>query len=147
MPLNGARADEQLRADLGVRAPIACKPRDMLLLWRELVACVIAALAHLFAGGQQLTPRTFRKPVRAHHDQHLVGGPQLRARVHPPVLSAQPLAVDQVAAGEVRTKTAVAQPVDRLPIVALGGVSLTQQRPRARLEAKPPAAVTVVRAG
>src|SRR5690242_19354569 len=54
MPFDRARAQEQLGADLGVRAPIAGEARDLLLLRRELVARVVAALADLLAGREQL---------------------------------------------------------------------------------------------
>ena len=52
--LDGARADEQLRADLGVRAAVAGEPGDLRLLRRERVARLGGALARRLAGGQQL---------------------------------------------------------------------------------------------
>src|SRR5580698_10668094 len=54
VPLDRARADEQLRADLRVRQAVAGQPGDLLLLRRELVARVGASLAHLLARGEQL---------------------------------------------------------------------------------------------
>src|SRR6478752_2049194 len=53
VPLDGARAEEELGADLRVRPPLAREEGDVLLLGRELVAGVLAALAHLLAGGEQ----------------------------------------------------------------------------------------------
>jgi hypothetical protein len=38
VPFDGARAQEQLAADLRVRESLACEARDLLLLWRQLIA-------------------------------------------------------------------------------------------------------------
>ena len=54
VPLDGARADEQLRADLRVRQALACEPGDLLLLRRELLACPGATLVRFLACRQQL---------------------------------------------------------------------------------------------
>src|SRR4051794_15584961 len=54
MPLDGARADEQLRADLGIRAPIARQAGDLRLLRGELVARLHRALADGLTRGEQL---------------------------------------------------------------------------------------------
>ena len=66
--LDGARADEQLGADLRVREPVAGEPGDLRLLGGELVARLDGALAHGLAGGQQLARgrarRTPRRPSR-----------------------------------------------------------------------------------
>ena len=56
VPLDGARTEEELGADLRVRATVASEPSDLLLLGRQLVAGVVAPLADLLAGGQQLVP-------------------------------------------------------------------------------------------
>src|SRR4051812_18941670 len=37
MPFDGSRADEELRANLGVRKPVAWKPRDLPLLRRQVI--------------------------------------------------------------------------------------------------------------
>ena len=50
VPFDRARAQEELRRDLGVRQAVAGEPRDLLLLRGELVARVIAPAAHLLAG-------------------------------------------------------------------------------------------------
>ena len=57
-----------------------------------------------------------------------MGGAQLLARVGAAALAAQPFAVQQVGAGQLGTEPGAAQPVDRLPVVSLGGFSLAQQR-------------------
>jgi len=56
VPLDSARADEQLRADLWIRSSISGQPGDLLLLRRELVARVVPALARLLSRRPQLTP-------------------------------------------------------------------------------------------
>src|SRR6266516_7128105 len=52
--LDGTRADEQPRADLGVREAVAGEPRDLGLLGGELAAGLDAAFAGGLAGGAQL---------------------------------------------------------------------------------------------
>src|SRR3954447_11664272 len=69
VPFDGARAEEELGADLRVRPPVAREPGDVLLLRGELVARVVAALAHLLAGGQQLVAGTFGEPRGAHRQE------------------------------------------------------------------------------
>ena len=54
-----------------------------------------------------------------------MGRAQLLARVDPAILAAQPLAIEQVRAGELRTQPGAAQPLDRLAIQLVGG-----RRPR-----------------
>ncbi len=61
-------------------------------------------------------------------------GPQLRPGVHPAVLAAQPLAVQQVSAGQFRAELSAAEPVDRLAVQALGGLALAHQRTGAGLD-------------
>src|SRR6266516_6336147 len=59
VPLNGAGADEQFRADLGVGASVAGQPDDVLLLRGELAVRVDLAFADLLAGGEQFAARAF----------------------------------------------------------------------------------------
>src|SRR5689334_2723568 len=49
VPLDRARAEEELRADLLIRLPRRGEPRDLLFLCSELAACLVTALAHLLA--------------------------------------------------------------------------------------------------
>jgi len=66
-----------------------------------------------------------------------VGGPQLLACIGTSVLKAQPLAVEQVRAGQFGPQRRTSEPVDRLAVEALGGLALAQQRARARLDSQP----------
>src|SRR6478735_9031302 len=59
--LDGARADEELRADLRVRLTFARQTGDLRLLRGQIVVGVDAATARGLAGGQQLAPRSFRE--------------------------------------------------------------------------------------
>src|SRR5438132_7186180 len=54
--LDGARANEQLGAYLGVRLAICGESSDLRLLRGEGLACLVGSLARGFAGGQQLAP-------------------------------------------------------------------------------------------
>ena len=85
VPLDRAGAEVELGADLRVRSAVAGEPGDVLLLRRELVACLVEALAHLGAGGQQLVPGALGERVGAHGDERVVCAPQLFARVDAPV--------------------------------------------------------------
>ncbi len=51
---DGVLADEQPRADLGVREAVAGEPRDLGLLGGEVVPGLDGAFADTLAGGQQL---------------------------------------------------------------------------------------------
>src|SRR5438132_13778941 len=54
VPLDRARAEEELRADLLICLPVRGEPRDLLLLRGELAACLVTPFADLFAGREQL---------------------------------------------------------------------------------------------
>jgi hypothetical protein len=68
--------------------------------------------------------------------EHVVGGPQALARVQPPALTAQPLAVQQAGAGQIGAELGAAKPVDRFSVQTLGGLVFAQQRPAAGLDAE-----------
>src|SRR3954466_10305152 len=54
MPLDGAVAEEQLRADLQVGVSLGGEARDLRLLHRERIVARVGALARGLAGGAQL---------------------------------------------------------------------------------------------
>ena len=58
-----------------------------------------------------------------------MGGAELRARVDPAALAAQPLAVEQVSAGQLGTQPGAAQSLDRLAIGGLGVLALARAAP------------------
>ena len=71
----------------------------MLFLRGELVVGVDLAFADLLAGGKQFPARALGKCVGADRGEQGLRVPQLVAGVEPPVLVAEPLAVEQVGAG------------------------------------------------
>ena len=72
-------------------------------------------------------------------DEQLVGDAQLLARVDAPALAAQPLAVEQVRAGELRPQPGAAEPLDRLAVEAARPPSPSLSSARdARLDAERP---------
>src|SRR5690242_12171784 len=101
MPFNGAGADEQFRADLRIGAAVSGQPGDVFFLWSELDSSVDLPFTHLLAGGEQLSPGSFGECVGPHHCKQLVGGVQLVTCVDSAVLASEPLAVEEVGAGEV----------------------------------------------
>ena len=77
---------------------------------------------------------------RLHADRRelVVGGAELHAGVDAAILPAQPLAVEQVGAGELGAQSCAAEPLDRLAVQALGGLAVAQQRTGARPYAEGP---------
>src|SRR5206468_3471495 len=126
-------------------AAVASELRDVPLLRGELVVRLDGALAHPLAGGLQFDAGTLGECFHADRGEQVVGGAELRARIGTPALAAQPLAVEQVRAGEFRTQPRTTQPLDRFAIQALGGLALAQQRARASLDPQAPAGVAGVR--
>jgi hypothetical protein len=57
-----------------------------------------------------------------------MGRAQLLARVDAPALAAQPLAVEQMGAGELDADAGTPEARDRLAVEVLGGLVLAQQR-------------------
>src|SRR4029079_10107616 len=73
VPLDGLRADVQLRRNLMVRAPPAGEPGDLLLSRGKLGAGLVTACAHLLSRGQKLAPGPFGEGLHADPDERLVG--------------------------------------------------------------------------
>src|SRR5215218_9753443 len=124
VPFDRARAEEELGADLRVGPPVAREPGDVLLLRGELVARVVAALAHLLAGGQQLVPGTLGESRCARRQEHVARDAQLLARIDAPALAAQPFPEEQTCACQLHAQARAGEAVDRLTVQALGGVSI-----------------------
>src|SRR3954447_193658 len=129
MPLDRTRADEELCADLGIRAALGGEACDLRLLRGELVTRVGRALAHRLARRHPLTARAFGESVHAGDIRpHPVCNPEMLTSFGAPALASQPLAVDQVGAGERRSYPRAAQTGDRLAIQRLRNVALAEQR-------------------
>src|SRR5215472_19135176 len=73
VPLDRARADEQLRADLRVRKAVAGEPGDLLLLRRELLPRAGTALAYPLARRQQLAVGALGERLHADRVEQAVG--------------------------------------------------------------------------
>src|SRR6266516_5220734 len=101
VPLNGAGADEQFRADLGVGASVSGQPDDVLLLRGELAVGVDLAFADLLAGGEQFAARALGEGLGPDLGEQVIGGVQLVAGVEPPGLAAEPLTVEQMGPGQL----------------------------------------------
>ena len=94
----------RLRADLRVRQAVAGEPGDLRLLRGQLVARLGAALADRLAGGEQLAAGALGERLDAHLGEHVVRRAQLLAGVDAPALAAQPFAVEQMRARELRAQ-------------------------------------------
>src|SRR5215472_5295083 len=70
--------------------------------------------------------------------EHLPGGAQLLACVRAAVVPAQPLAVEQLPAGQFGTDAGAAEAVDRLTVEPLGGLALAEQGGQAGLDPQRP---------
>jgi hypothetical protein len=142
VPLHRARAEEELGPDLRVRLPAGGQARDLGLLRGQLVERLDRALTHGLAGGQQLAPGALGERLHADVREHHVRDSQLLTGVDATVLAPQPLAVQEVRAGQRGTDLDARQPFDRLLVEPLGRIPLGQHRCRAREGSKRP-----VRAG
>jgi pimeloyl-ACP methyl ester carboxylesterase len=74
---------------------------DLRLLGGEDVARVQGAPARGPAGGREFAMGTLGEPVGSDAAEGVVGGPELLARVHAPVLPTKPFAVHELGAAEV----------------------------------------------
>ena len=120
MPFNGAGADEQPGSDLGVGESLSNHPSDLGFLGGEVADRLDGAFTDGLTGCGQLAGGPIGKDVGAHGGERLVGGAQLLARIEATVGAAQPLAVEQVGASKFAPDERVAEPLDRLAVVALG---------------------------
>jgi hypothetical protein len=83
------------------------------LLGGQLAGGLDGALAGDLAGGQPLTPRPLTERLHTHRVQHVASGGQLLPRVSAQALVAQPLAVEQVDAGELGSNAGAFEVRDR----------------------------------
>src|SRR5262245_54219663 len=102
MPFDGAMAEEEARADLGVGEAVAREPCDLLLLRRERLALVDGARTRLLACRDELDAGAFCERLHADHRQEVVRRAQLDARLGAATLGPQPLAVEEMRACELR---------------------------------------------
>src|SRR2546423_130992 len=133
-----ARADEEPRADLGVGMAVPGEPRDLGLSRGEPIRRFDGAFAGGLAAGQQLARGALLEPLHAHRREHLVRGAQLLAGIQAPFPAAQPFAVEEVGASELRADPGAGEPLDRLAVEVLGGLVVAEQGARAGLDAQRP---------
>jgi len=118
MPLDGAVAEEQLLADLGVGEPVKGQPGYLRFLRREGITGVFGALADGFARGQEFALRPVGGRMGTHRIERRVGRFQLGTRSDTAVFTSKPLAVDELRArGGRRRETvqAARSPPDTAP--------------------------------
>ena len=73
-------------------------------------------------------------------------GTELLAGIGAPVLAAQPLAVDEMGAGDWQPDAGATQAVERAAVQALGAIDLAEQRAPVGLDAERPVAAASARA-
>ena len=135
MPLDGAVAEEQLLADLGVGEPVKGQPGYLRFLRREGITGVFGALADGFARGQEFALRPVGGRMGTHRIERRVGRFQLGTRIDTAVFTSKPLAVDELRARVVDDDARPSKLLDRLQIQLLGTRSMCEQRTRAGLDA------------
>jgi hypothetical protein len=101
VPLDGAGAEEEAGSDLGIGEAVPGEPGDLALLSCEVIPGLDGPFAYPLAGGQQFAPGAFGERLHTGRQQHLVRGTELGARVGLAALAAEPLAVDEMGAGEL----------------------------------------------
>jgi hypothetical protein len=82
----------------------------------------------MLTGGRQLAAGPLGPRLDPHGVQHLVSIAQLLTRLGGAALAAQPFAVEQVGAGQLRPELGAAEPVDRFAVERPDGLTLAQQR-------------------
>jgi hypothetical protein len=73
VPLDGARAEEQLGGDLRVRTALACQFGDLGFLGGEVVSAFGASFAWLPTCGRELTAGALGECAHAESGEHVVG--------------------------------------------------------------------------
>jgi hypothetical protein len=126
--LDRAGADEQSGPDLRVGEPVARQLRDPVLLGCQPGPRLGPPAARRLAGRAQLVPSPGGERLEPHLREQVLRHAQLLARLQPPPLAAQPLAVDEVRAGEVHAHTRAPERVDRLAVEPLGGLAFAEER-------------------
>ena len=129
MPFDGAGGQEQLGADLRIAEPVTSEPGDLQFLRGELIARLDLALADGLTRGQQLATAALGERLHPHRGEAFVGSPELLARVPAAALPAEPLAVQKMGADQGGTRAGAAEPLDRLAVEALRGLTVAEQRP------------------
>src|SRR5262245_22392699 len=145
MPLDGARAEEQLCSDLVVGEAVAREPGDLALLRGQLVARLDRPLSHLLARHAKLVAGALGERLHSDRREALVRAAQLLARVDAPALAAQPFAVQQARTRELGTEPRAAEMLDRGSIQLLRVARSRHQRASARLDAGDPVGATGAR--
>src|SRR6201996_5135943 len=126
--LDRARADEEPGADLRVRESITPHLCDLRLLGGQPRGGPRRTGSNGLAGGEQLPAGPLCERSGSHRGEHLVCGPALFARVDPALLTAQPLSVEQMRPGQIQRDPAATEPLDRLPVMLLGGLAVAHER-------------------
>src|SRR5260221_8000293 len=99
VPPDGARAEDELRADVLIGLPARGEPRDLILLRGELATCLVTPFAYLLAGGEQLAAGAFFERGGAAADEQLLRRAGLPPRGPPAGLPPPPIPPDPGRAG------------------------------------------------
>src|SRR6266700_4984424 len=123
VPFDRPWTEEQHGADLPVGTAVTGEPGDLFFLRRKLVARLAAALAQFLARCGQFATCPLGERLHSDRGEHVVGRSQLLARVDATPLAAQPLAVEQMRAGEFGAEACAPETFDRLAVelIRVGG--------------------------
>src|SRR5262249_55099446 len=127
--LHRSRADEELRADVGVGETIPGELGDLRLLGREHATRLVGTGPGSLPRCLELPPGALGERLGPGMAEHLVCGSKFVAGVDAPVLAAQPLAVDQVCAREMDGDPRAPESFYCLAVQELGSLAVAQQRP------------------
>src|SRR5512132_3804439 len=98
---DGAVADVEALADSSIRKARCGEPGDLRLALGQLVSCLGGAPADSLPGGGELPRRPLGEGRETDRLQHPVRGSQLFPCMAAPTLAPQPLAIEEMGAGEV----------------------------------------------
>ena len=128
MPLDRARTEEESSADLCVGQAVAGEPRYVELLEGQLLEGLDTPSGRLVTDQGEFSPGSFGERGYPHRGQHVVSGAQLFPGLYALAGAAQPLAVQEVASGQLQAKPRSVQVLDRLAVCSFC-LFTTQHRP------------------
>src|SRR5262249_10050956 len=81
VPFDRSLAEVEQARDLSIGLAVTSEPRDLVLLWRELLSRVVGALAYLLTRRIEFSARTFAERLHADVSKYGVRGAQMNARI------------------------------------------------------------------
>ena len=122
----------------GFDSPSRASPAICRSCASQIIARLHGPLAHLLAGRRQLAARALGERLHPDRSELSCAARSCTRASTPALLAAQPLAIEQMRAGELRTQPGARQSLDRLAVQALGALTLADECAAAGFDAQCP---------